>query len=264
MTELIRPAAVAGAFYPGSAAELRGVVERLLGAAPAPDPRRAKAIVVPHAGYVYSGPVAAAGFARLFAHGRELERVVLLGPAHRVPLDGLATPGATRLRTPLGDVEVDREALARVPDVPESPRAHAREHSLEVELPFLQVVAPRARVAPFVVGHAPPEAVARVIDALWGGPETVVVVSSDLSHYLPYDEGREVDTDTARRILSLDRRALVGEEACGCAGINGLLRVARARGLRAELASLASSGDTAGPRDEVVGYGAFAFYEGAA
>ncbi len=163
------------------------------------------------------------------------------------------------LRTPLGDVPVDDAALRSI-GAPASAEAHRREHSLEVELPFLQRVAPRASVVPLVVGRASADEVARALDAVWGGRETVVVVSSDLSHYLPYDVGRATDGRTAARVVALDD-TLVGEEACGAAPLNGLLRVARRHKMRAELVDLRSSGDTAGPRDEVVGYGAFALYE---
>jgi len=278
MTETIqsvRLPAVAGAFYPGSAAALDSLVERELEqartrsrsrAAEAPRSRCPKAVVVPHAGYVYSGPVAASAYALLAPFADAIERVVLVGPAHRMYVEGLASPGAGRLRTPLGDVVVDAVALdgarAKGAAIGVSAAAHAREHSLEVQLPFLQKVLPRAKVVPLVVGRAPAAEVAAVLDALWGGPETVIVISSDLSHYLPYDVGRRADQQTAARIVGLDAAPLDGEEACGAAGINGLVAVARARGLEAELVELASSGDTAGTRDEVVGYGAFAFYEG--
>lgn len=276
----VRPPAVAGAFYPASAATLDAVVERELTDARArararsrshtPSAARGacpKALVVPHAGYVYSGPVAASAYVLLEPFADRIERVVLVGPAHRVFVEGLASPGAERLRTPLGDVVVDTAALEgarpRGAAIGVSAAAHAREHSLEVQLPFLQKVAPHAKVIPLVVGRAPAAEVAAVLEALWGGPETVIVISSDLSHYLPYDVGRRADERTAARIVDLDAAPLDGEEACGAAGINGLVVVARARGLSGELVELASSGDTAGTRAEVVGYGAFAFYEGA-
>jgi AmmeMemoRadiSam system protein B len=214
-------------------------------------------VIAPHAGYIYSGPIAGSAFALLEPH--DIERVVLLGPAHRVRVEGLASPDAAALRTPLGDVAVDLAAIEAA-GVPPNALAHRREHSLEVELPFLQRVAPRARVVPFAVGRADADDVARVLDLLWGGPETVIVVSSDLSHYLPYADGRAADERTASRIVALDE--VSGEDACGCGAINGLVRVAKKRGMRAELVDLRSSGDTAGSRnDEVVGYGAFAFYE---
>lgn len=262
MLSPIRAPAVAGSFYPGSRAELSALVDDLLrNAAPGKAPQAPKAIVAPHAGYMYSGPIAASAFKLFEPISRSIQRVVLLGPAHRVFIEGLAAPGVHALATPLGHLEVDREALELVPDVPDDPRAHAREHSLEVELPFVQRVAPHAKIVPLVIGHASPETVGRVLLRLWGGPETRIVVSSDLSHYLPYNEGRQQDTRTARKICSLINYPIGPEEACGAMGINGLLWVVRHKHLRAELIDLRSSGDTAGPRDEVVGYGAFAFYE---
>ncbi|MEZ4294732.1 MAG: AmmeMemoRadiSam system protein B [Polyangiaceae bacterium] len=262
MATPIRPPAVAGTFYPGSKADLSALVDRLLlGAAPAPTRQVPKAIVVPHAGYIYSGAIAASAF-KLFEPLRNtLKRIILLGPAHRVYLDGLASPGAAALSTPLGLVPVDSEMLSRIPEVAADPRAHAHEHSLEVEIPFLQRVAPYAKVVPLVVGHASPEAVGEVLERLWDGPDTRIVVSSDLSHYLPYDQARMTDARTARRICELGAHPIGPEEACGAGGINGLLWVARRRHLRGELIDLRTSGDTAGTRDEVVGYGAFAFYE---
>jgi AmmeMemoRadiSam system protein B len=257
----LRPPAVSGSFYPASRSELDALVDDLLAAAreraagPAP-----KAIIAPHAGYVYSGPVAASAFARL-ALRPVIERVVLIGPAHRAYVDGLVGPDARAMRTPLGDVAVDTAALEGAAGVGASAEAHAREHSIEVELPFLQKIAPAARVVPLLVGRASPAQVGRVLDALWGGDETAVVVSSDLTHYLPYDEGRLRDRATSARVVALDDAPLSGDDACGAAGINGLLWVARERGLRAEEVDLRSSGDTAGPRDEVVGYGAFCFHE---
>jgi AmmeMemoRadiSam system protein B len=263
MQELVRFPAVAGTFYPASRAELDALVAAMLSEARRGTVERCpKAVIVPHAGYVYSGPVAATAFARVAAHAERIERVVLVGPAHRVRVEGLVSPGVSHMRTPLGDVVVDLEALRAVPEIVPNAAVHVREHSLEVELPFLQKVAPAAKVVPIAVGAADAIAVARVIEALWGGPETIVVVSSDLSHYLPYEDARAVDRRTADRVLALDARPLAGEDACGATGINGMLVAARGRRLEVELADLRSSGDTAGSRHEVVGYGAFAFYEG--
>jgi AmmeMemoRadiSam system protein B len=263
VTEAVRAPAVAGTFYPASASELSGVVDRLLAAtvidATSPCP---KALIVPHAGYVYSGPIAASAFARIVPHADRIERVVLVGPAHRVYVEGLVAPGASRLRTPLGDVAVDEAALRALPDVTANATAHAREHSLEVMLPFLQRIAPRAKVVPLVGARAKPEVVGTALETLWGGPETLVVISTDLSHFLPYAEGRRLDELTCERIVALDA-TIVGEQACGSIGINGLLWVARRKNLRVELVDLRSSGDTAGSRDEVVGYAAFAAYEAA-
>jgi MEMO1 family protein len=260
VADTVRAPAVAGTFYPAARSELGETVDRLLAAvrippgAPCP-----KALIVPHAGYVYSGPIAAIAFARVAPHAARITRVVLVGPTHRVFVSGLVSPGASHLRTPLGDLEVDREALAKLPDVPVDPAPHAREHSLEVELPFIQRVAPRAKIVPLAGTRADPELVGRTLEALWGGPETLIVISSDLSHYLPYADARATDERTAARIVALDT-TLAGEDACGSIGINGLAWIARKRGLRIELLDLRTSGDTAGRKDEVVGYGAFALY----
>ena len=257
-----RPAAVAGMFYPASAAELSRQVDELLAAvagrerAPAP-----KALIAPHAGYVYSGPIAASAYAQVRSQRGLIRRVVLLGPVHRVPVRGLALPGVQRFATPLGEVPVDAEAVDALRDLPqvvESPAAHATEHSLEVHLPFLQRVLGEFSLLPLAVGDATAEEVAEVLDRLWGGEETLIVVSSDLSHYLPYDAARRIDRDTVDHLLSLDV-AIDHERACGATPIGGLLLAARRRGLRAELIDLRNSGDTAGDRRRVVGYAAVAF-----
>lgn len=257
-----RPPAVAGVFYPADPTTLAVAVERFVaGAAAAARVSSApKAIIAPHAGYSYSGPVAGSACAPLRARAAGLSRVVLLGPAHRVPLRGVAGSGAAAFRTPLGEVPVDRAALedviaaglAKIDD-----EAHRDEHSLEVLLPFLQILLPRAAIVPLVVGRAAPEEVARVIDRLWGDDETAVVVSSDLSHYLPYPQARAVDTRTAAAIEALRSESLDEDSACGVLAIMGLLHVARQRGLTVRAVDLRNSGDTAGSRDEVVGYGAF-------
>jgi len=247
--EAVRIPAVAGSFYPADPAGLRETVSGLLAqAAPGAAP---KAMIVPHAGYVYSGPVAASVFRRI--EGARFTRVVLLGPSHFVHLRGVALPGARAMRTPLGDVAVEEAGL------PHNPRAHSLEHSLEVELPFLQVALGGFTLVPLAVGEAAPEEVAAVLGQLWGGPETLVVISSDLSHYLPYGEAQKMDAASAGEILALGR--LRPEAACGAAPVNGLLLEARRRVLRAERVDLRNSGDTAGDKVRVVGYGAFAFYE---
>ncbi len=279
--QIVRPAAVAGAFYPADPAELRATVDALLAdascAGDAPggiarprgsggkttERRAPKALVVPHAGYVYSGPVAASAYASLHEAKGRIARVVLVGPCHRVRVRGLAAPDADTLETPLGRVPVDTDAvatLARFAEVERSDRAHAREHSLEVQLPFLQRALGAFKVVPLAVGDASPDLVARVIEALWGGPETLIVVSSDLSHYLPYAVGKGVDRYTAQRVLELSPM-VDPSEACGATPLNALLIVARHKHLSPVLLDLRSSGDTAGPRSDVVGYGAFGFYE---
>jgi AmmeMemoRadiSam system protein B len=261
----IRPAAVAGSFYPGDASSLASEVTTYLAEAAA-DPngaRRPKAIIAPHAGYTYSGPVAASIYARLATLQGVVRRVILAGPAHRVPVRGAAVPAAHAFASPLGTVPIDLETVAKLgalPFVEVSDRAHALEHSLEVHLPFLQSVLGPFSLVPLVVGDASPGEMAELLDIAWGGEETLIVVSSDLSHYLPYDAARRRDRHTADAILHLEAR-LFSDEACGAAPINGLLYAARRRGMDAELVDLRNSGDTAGGRDRVVGYGAFAFHE---
>ena len=261
----MRPPAVAGTFYPAAAPVLARDVGALLASAktaalgePAP-----KAIIAPHAGYVYSGPIAATAYARLASARGTIRRVVLLGPVHRVPVRGLALPGVAMLATPLGNVGIDAEAvaiLAPMPQIVVSPAAHSLEHSLEVHLPFLQTVLENFSVVPLAVGDATADEVAQVLDVLWGGAETLIVVSSDLSHYLNYDDAQAADRITAHAILDL-RTDISHEQACGGTPVNGLLLTARRRGLTPQLLDLRSSGDTAGDRNRVVGYGSFAFYE---
>jgi len=261
----IRPPAVAGLFYPAQATALQLEIRSLLDRADiGGDPRSAKAYIVPHAGYVYSGPIAATVYARLRSLTGRVRRVVLLGPSHRVPVDGLALPTAESFSTPLGEITIDRQ-LARealvLPQVVESDAAHALEHSLEVQLPFLQEVLGAFLLLPLVVGDATPTAVAEVIDLCQGGRETLVLISSDLSHYLPYEVCAETDQRTARAIVDL-KIPIHHDQACGATPVNGVLEVARRHGWKADLLDLRNSGDTAGDRSRVVGYGAFAFYEG--
>jgi len=261
----VRQPAVAGMFYPAAASELAGDVGALLAGAESaargkPVP---KAIIAPHAGYVYSGAIAATAYARLAPARGIVTRVVLLGPVHRVPVRGLALPGATALATPLGNIPVDAEAiaaLATLPQVTVNPAAHALEHSLEVHLPFLQTVLAKFSVVPLAVGDATADEIAQVLEALWGGAETLIVVSSDLSHFLGYSEAQAIDRATAQAILDL-RTDISHEQACGGTPVNGLTLAARRRSLTPQLLDLRNSGDTAGDRRRVVGYGAFAFYE---
>ena len=262
----VRPAAVAGSFYPGDATALAAEVSSYLAdaARPPAGARAPKAIIAPHAGYMYSGPIAASIYARLAPLRGRIRRVVLAGPAHRVHVAGAAVPSALAFASPLGEVAIDSaaiEVLRAFPFVEVSDRAHALEHSLEVHLPFLQSVLGDFALVPLVVGGASPEEMAQLLEALWGGDETLIVVSSDLSHYLPYDSARGRDQATARAIPHLEGH-LDPQEACGAAPINGLLRAARSHGLRAEVVDVRNSGDTAGGLDRVVGYGAFAFTDG--
>lgn len=266
--QIVRPAAVAGAFYPGDGRALHSTLSSLMAAARAQmlagDVQvRPKAIIVPHAGYIYSGPMAALAYAQLAAVRDSVHRVLLLGPAHRVPVRGLALPGADAFATPLGEVPVDTQAVAALSDLPQvvtSPQAHAQEHSLEVQLPFLQAVLDDFTLLPLAVGDTSADEVAQVLDVLWGGPETLVVISSDLSHYLPYRAAQDVDQATVQRILDLDS-TLTHEQACGGTPINGLLRIAQRRTLQPHVLGLCNSGDTAGDRQRVVGYTAIAFTE---
>lgn len=256
----IRQPAVAGTFYPGTPRQLEHAVRAYLDGVGVADEPAPKAVIAPHAGYVYSGPVAASAYARLAARRNEVERVVLLGPAHRVPVRGLAVPEADAFATPLGVVPLDREALDRalgLPQVVPFDMAHVAEHSLEVHLPFLQLCFESFRLAPFVVGDAAPEEVAEVIELLWGGPETLLVVSSDLSHYHDYATARRMDAETSRAIERLDGKAIGYDDACGRIPVQGLLLAARRRGLHARAVDVRNSGDTAGPRDSVVGYGSY-------
>jgi AmmeMemoRadiSam system protein B/AmmeMemoRadiSam system protein A len=260
-----RPPAVAGLFYPEDPATLRRDVQQFLAAAGPPDRdlRSPKALIAPHAGYIYSGPSAGHAYARLAPCAARIRRVVLLGPVHRVPVRGLALPSVERFETPLGPIEIDREAVAQLGDLPyvgTSDRAHAAEHSLEVHLPFLQQMLGRFALVPLAVGDASPDEVTEVLRRLWGGEETLVVVSSDLSHYLPYASARAVDRATVDAMLAL-APTLGHDQACGATPVNGLLALARRRGMRAELLDLCNSGDTAGDRSRVVGYAALAFYE---
>jgi AmmeMemoRadiSam system protein B/AmmeMemoRadiSam system protein A len=262
----IRPAAVAGAFYPGEQGQLAAEVGELLDGVERLEPRfsHPKALVVPHAGYIYSGQVAAAAYDELTAGRGVIKRVVLLGPVHRVPVRGLALPTAEVFETPLGRVPVDAgaaPALGSLRQVVRSEAAHAMEHSLEVQLPFLQSVLGGFSLVPLAVGDASVEEVAEVIERLWGGPETLIVVSTDLSHYHSYDEARRIDGATLARISSL-ATDLGHEEACGATPLNGMLALARRRGLSIRLLSACNSGDTAGGKGRVVGYSAFALHEG--
>ncbi len=261
--DVIREAAVAGQFYPGDPRELSTTVEQYLDEAqvePGPQP---KALIVPHAGYIYSGPVAASAYARLRPYRERITRVILLGPCHRVAVRGLALSGADVFRTPLGDVPLDKEVMTGLdlPAVEVFDDTHAFEHSLEVHLPFLQILLDDFTLVPLVVGNAGIETVAEVLNALWGGPETLIVISSDLSHYLDYDSARKRDKATCQAIVHFDADSIGPEDACGCHPIGGFLVLAKRRGMTVETLDLRNSGDTAGPMDQVVGYGSWMFVD---
>jgi len=263
--ESVRRSAVAGLFYPSSPRELQSMVEEYLEKASGGGHTETgpKAVIVPHAGFVYSGPIAGSALSLLRRESDQIRRIVLLGPAHRVPVRGLALPGVDGFETPLGVVPVDAELVDQVVGLPQvgiSREAHAPEHCLEVELPFLQVLLGSFSVLPLLVGDATPGEVAAVLDCVWGGAETRIVISSDLSHYLEYSQAQEVDARTAEEVMAL-RSPISVNQACGAGAINGLLVAAVEHGLKASLLDLRSSGDTAGDRSRVVGYGAFAFAE---
>jgi len=257
----VRKPAVAGMFYPGDPTELRLAVGGLLRQTTAKG-LTPKAIIAPHAGYIYSGPIAASAYAEFEPERDSIRRIVLLGPSHRVPFRGLAMSSAQEFVTPLGSVAIDQEALRAIADLPQVKvldRAHAMEHSLEVQLPFLQQVLDNFSLVPLVVGDASPSEVAEVLERLWGGAETRFVISSDLSHYHDYATARAMDEATSRAIAELRPRDIGYEDACGRIPVQGLLRVAQAHGMQAHILDLRNSGDTAGPRDQVVGYGAYVF-----
>ena len=258
----VRPPAVAGSFYPSDPAQLRTQVMDLLADADHSRNSRPKALIAPHAGYRYSGQVAATAFATLQIDRETITRVVLIGPAHYVYLRGVATPATAVFGTPLGPVPVDVEALNKIGDLPFVRRTddpHAPEHALEVELPFLQTVLANFQLVPLVVGDAAPQDIACLLRELWGGPETLIVVSSDLSHYHEYETARQLDLATALAIEHGEWQKVGPNQACGCLAITGLLIEAERRRLEARRLSLCNSGDTAGSRDRVVGYGAWLF-----
>lgn len=261
----VRPAAVAGRFYPAHPAELRCVIERCLSQVQLDNAVAPKAVIAPHAGYLYSGPIAASAHARFASERNTIQRIVLIGPSHYLSFGGLAVSSAQAFATPLGLIPVDGESVRQICELPQVTvvdQAHARKHALEVQLPFLQVVLGDFSIVPLVVSDAPAEAVAEVIESLWGGLETRFVISSDLSHYHDYASAHALDLITSRSIERLCPDDIGEDQACGRTAICGLLQAVRKHGLRARAVDLRNSGDTAGPRHEVVGYGAFAFEDG--
>jgi MEMO1 family protein len=256
----IRTPAVAGLFYPADARQLAQDVQQLLTGAEQSEPIP-KALIVPHAGYVYSGAIAASAYATLQSVASIIKRVILLGPTHRVAVQGLALPGVDVFDTPLGSVKLDTNAMqsiAHLSQVTVSTEAHALEHSLEVQLPFLQSVLTEFTLLPLAVGMASAESVAEVLEYVWGDEETLIVVSSDLSHYLPYATAQQVDSATVQSILQL-QQPIAHDHACGGTPISGLILAAKKHQLIPRLLDLRNSGDTAGSRDQVVGYAAIAF-----
>ena len=256
---------MAGRFYPADPVQLRGLINDLLHQVAPTNFPPPKALIVPHAGYVYSGPIAASAFALLKPARDIIKRVVLLGPSHYVPFEGLAATSVGAFATPLGNVEVDVEAVRRMCSLRQVvvlDEAHEQEHALEVQLPFLQTVLNTFKLVPLAVGDASAKEVSEVLEALWGGTDTRFIISSDLSHYFDYETARHSDRATAKAIEALKPGSIGENQACGRIPICGLLQAARQHGLRAHTVDLRNSGDTAGPRDQVVGYGAFTFEEG--
>lgn len=263
MSTKLRPPAVAGLFYPANPLELRDAISEYLAQAPTAAGPAPKALIVPHAGYIYSGVIAGAAYSQVAHERRRIRRIVLIGPSHRVYLRGMAVPAAEVFQTPLGTVPIDRELKARAiahEQVTESDTPHSSEHSLEVQLPFLQMLFDDFTLLPIALGSASPPSVATVLADVWGDEETLILVSSDLSHYLSYEAARAVDDETIAAILRNDA-TLTGEQACGCIGINGLSFLASQRNARMAEIARCNSGDTAGDRNRVVGYGAFALHE---
>lgn len=258
----IRPAAVAGMFYPDQASELQNMLDQMLNNAetdlPAP-----KALIAPHAGYIYSGQAAADVYARLKNSKDKIKKVVLLGPAHRVAFRGIAGSDADYFVTPLGTIPLDYELMHKafeIEGVAPFDAAHTQEHSLEVQLPFLQTVLGDFTLAPFVVGDASQELTASLLEALWGGDETLIVISSDLSHFLDYNSACQRDSQTAHNIETFHGERLGPHDACGYGGIRGLLQVARQKNMSIERVTLCNSGDTAGDKSRVVGYVSYALH----
>lgn len=260
----IRQPAVAGSFYPDGEEPLSVMVTQLLTEAVANEPLQVcpKVLICPHAGYVYSGVIAAAAYSQLKPYRQQITRVVLLGPSHRVPLQGIAIPDASLFKTPLGDVVIDQEALIRIKSldgVKVSPHAHAYEHSLEVQLPFLQHALEDFKIVPLVVGQVSPSTVSHVIESLWGNNETLFIVSTDLSHYHTYEHARAMDKHTSQKIEHFDTD-ISCDQACGCFPLNGMMKAARHHKMHISQLDLRNSGDTAGSKDQVVGYAAYALF----
>jgi AmmeMemoRadiSam system protein B len=260
----VRQPAVADMFYPGNPHELHRMVITFLNEASKTTEEAAvpKALVAPHAGYIYSGPIAASAYVRLKPAKDQITRVVLLGPSHRVPLLGCACSTAQYFATPLGNIPLDRKMIndiVSLPFVQELDEAHAMEHSLEVHLPFLQEVLSEFTLVPIVVGDCSPAQVAELLERVWGGQETLIVVSSDLSHYHDYDTAKQMDAATCQAIEALNFNAIDSQHACGVMPLRGLLSAAKKHALHATTVDCRNSGDTAGPRNQVVGYGSYVF-----
>lgn len=254
-----RPAAVAGMFYPAFADEIEAQLSSWLIAEPSEQP---KALIVPHAGYVYSGETAAQAYKLLLAHRSNIHRVIVVGPNHRVPLVGIAAPSVEQFQTPLGEVAVDQQSLAEIGvlrSVCVCDEAHRQEHALEVQLPFLQSCLDEFKLVPLVIGDTKPEQVAELLDMLWGDAHTLLVLSTDLSHFLSYEQAQRADDLTLQQVLVGDT-SLTGHQACGCNALNGFLMAAKHKGLKAKLLAHCNSGDTYGDKRRVVGYASLAYF----
>jgi MEMO1 family protein len=258
-----RPAAVAGAFYSNDATILKQDIADLLGRVEDVESEIPKAVIAPHAGYIYSGKVAANVYAQFKTVQSSIKKIILLGPSHRVAFHGMAIPSVDYFATPLGKIKLDASLLATLkhfPHVIVSDQAHAEEHSLEVQLPFMQTVFDEFELLPIVVGQIDPEAVADLLNNVWGEDDTLIVVSSDLSHFLSYDQAVSQDQKTTEMIRQFQYHTIKGEDACGCHPMNGLLCLAQQKDLKVRLLAQNNSGDTAGDKRRVVGYGGYGFY----
>lgn len=256
----IRTPAVAGMFYSDDPDQLWSDISYYLQHAEASTKPTPKAIIVPHAGYIYSGPIAASAYKQLQSAKYKIKQVILLGPSHRVALNGIATPNADYFSTPLGNIKINQTLCAKAESldfVHKNPLAHAQEHSLEVQLPFLQSVLSDFELTPLVVGDCEPDHVAQLLDLLWGGDDTLIVISSDLSHYHNYTVAQQLDQKTSRAIENCQPEKISYEDACGRSPLNGLLTLAIKKHLEIETVDLRNSGDTAGDKQRVVGYGAY-------
>jgi len=262
-TSRIRPAAVSGMFYAADPQQLSAEILHFLAQQPVSESTPPKAIIAPHAGYIYSGPVAASAYNLFVGKAQKIKQVILLGPSHRVAFRGVATTQADYFETPLGNIKINHSlsALAQsLPFVSHYEAAHQDEHSLEVQLPFLQTVLDDFELTPLVVGDCDAQDVAQLLELLWGDEHTLIVISSDLSHYHSYQSAIDLDTQTSRSIEHLQPEKIHYEDACGRNPLNGLLTIAKQKNLHVKTLDLRNSGDTAGDKNKVVGYGAYAIY----
>ena len=259
----IRHPAVAGLFYPADKQILKNDIHQYLSEVTAEQKTMPKALIVPHAGYVYSGPIAASAFKQLIPYKNKIKRIVVLGPSHRVAFKGLAVPESDVFNTPLGNIPIDQTSIQKLSGLPQiivSDKAHEDEHSLEVQLPFLQEILGEFSLVPIVVGDAERHEVADVINRLWNSEDTLIVISTDLSHYHSYNEAKQLDQDTSDAIVNLKSNLIEYDDACGRNGLKGMLTVAEEKNLSIDVLDLRNSGDTAGDKNRVVGYGAYVIH----